>query len=347
MNTVALVAALGVALLVTRHLTDPRSPLVVLDHPNQRSLHSTPVPRTGGLGILAGVVVATIVLYLTGGGLPRLPGLAVAALLVGLVSFADDRASLPVGLRLVVQLAAASMVVTLDGVALAAIQLPGIVWPLPWVVGVALSILFLTWMVNLYNFMDGMDGFAGGMAVAGFGTFGLLGLAAGDGGFAAVSGMVAASALGFLMFNFPPARVFMGDVGASVLGLLAGGMALYADATGLFPLWMGVLVFSPFIVDATVTLVARWRRGEVVWEAHRSHFYQRLVGLGWSHRRTVLWEYLLMVLVASCTLLVHNAAVSAQWLAVVGITLVYALLARSVRHLERMTTAGGDASGGA
>jgi UDP-N-acetylmuramyl pentapeptide phosphotransferase/UDP-N-acetylglucosamine-1-phosphate transferase len=193
--------------------------------------------------------------------------------------------------------------------------------------------LFILWMINLYNFMDGMDGFAGGMAVIGFTTLAWLGRA--DAGFAAVNLTIAAASAGFLAYNFPPARLFLGDTGSTALGFLAAACSLWGSAAGLFPFWAALWVFSPFIVDATVTLLRRLMRGERVWEAHRSHYYQRLVLLGWGHRRTVLAEYVLMLACAGSAMLAVHLPTHSAFLLALGVGSVYGLLMGGVRRLER------------
>jgi UDP-N-acetylmuramyl pentapeptide phosphotransferase/UDP-N-acetylglucosamine-1-phosphate transferase len=146
-------------------------------------------------------------------------------------------------------------------------------------------VLAIVWMTNLYNFMDGADGLAGGMAVAGFGTLALAADAAGAPDLALAAGAVSAAGLAFLVFNAPPAKVFLGDAGSIPLGFLAGALGAIGIARGAWPAWFPLLVFSPFIVDATVTIGRRLAAGEKVWIAHRTHYYQRLVTGGWSHRR--------------------------------------------------------------
>ena len=196
--------------------------------------------------------------------------------------------------------------------------------------------LFVVWMVNLYNFMDGMDGFAGGMAVIGFATLALMGELAGSSDYCFAALLVCMASAGFLPFNFPPARLFMGDLGSGSLGLLVALLLLWADRAGLFPLWIGVLVFSPFIVDATWTVMRRISQGQKPWEAHREHFYQRLVRLGWGHKRTVLYSYILML---KCSLL----ALACFWFAAPGIqgallglaTLTYLALIAAINAMER------------
>jgi len=175
---------------------------------------------------------------------------------------------------------------------------------LPWgVLGLIFTWLAIVWMTNLFNFMDGMDGFAGGMALAGFTFLGLAGWLAGAQSYAVFCWLVSASTLGFLPFNFPPARIFMGDAGSATLGLLAAALSLWGVNDGIFPIWFPLLVFSPFVVDATLTLLGRSLRREKIWQAHRTHYYQRLVQAGWGHRKTVLTEYLLMLMAGGSALI--------------------------------------------
>jgi UDP-N-acetylmuramyl pentapeptide phosphotransferase/UDP-N-acetylglucosamine-1-phosphate transferase len=140
-----------------------------------------------------------------------------------------------------------------------------------------------------------MDGFAGGMAVCGFGAFAIMGWIAGHNLFLAVNLIIASASAGFLVFNFPPARIFMGDTGSSTLGLLAAAFSLWGARDGVFPFWVAILIFSPFIADASVTLARRVFRGEKIWQAHKTHYYQKLVQAGWGHRKTVLIEYAIMM----------------------------------------------------
>jgi UDP-N-acetylmuramyl pentapeptide phosphotransferase/UDP-N-acetylglucosamine-1-phosphate transferase len=205
------------------------------------------------------------------------------------------------------------------------LDLPGGSWELSYVGGVALSALFIVWMINLYNFMDGMDGFAGGMTVFGFGTFAGLGWIAGHDSFLIVNLIIACASAGFLYFNFPPARIFMGDIGSSTLGLMAATLSLWGARDGVFPFWVAMLVFSPFIIDSTVTLARRLSRREKIWQAHKTHFYQRLVQAGWGHRKTVLFEYIIMFGCGITALWGARATVEMQVAIVVAWTLFYFL----------------------
>ncbi len=126
----------------------------------------------------------------------------------------------------------------------------------------------------------------------------------------------------------------MGDAGSSLLGFLAASLSLWASVEGIFPLWIAVLVFSPFIVDATVTLGRRLWRRERVWEAHKSHCYQRLVQHGWGHRKTVLWEYLLMMLCSISAVVTLYLAPTYQWWLLMSWIFVYVILIAWVNWLE-------------
>jgi len=264
-------------------LASEKSPLQVFDTPNERSLHEHPIPGTGGLAIIVSLCIGWGILAWQGDWPESMGWIAVSALLAAAISFADDLHELPPGIRLLVHAMAAAVLIS-----------GGIVLPWGWL-GIGLTFLAIIWMLNLYNFMDGMDGFAGGMAVAGFAFLGTAGWWGGAQAYALYCWTVSASALGFLLFNFPPARIFMGDVGAATLGLLAAAFFLWGIHDDLFPIWFPLLIFSPFIVDATVTLLRRaWRR-EKVWQAHRNHYYQRLVQAGWGHKKTVMVEYALML----------------------------------------------------
>jgi UDP-N-acetylmuramyl pentapeptide phosphotransferase/UDP-N-acetylglucosamine-1-phosphate transferase len=147
------------------------------------------------------------------------------------------------------------------------------------------------------------------MAVIGFLALGILGYMSQHDSYALLNIVIAASAAGFLVLNYPPAKLFMGDSGSTVLGLLAASMVLWGARDGVMEIYTGLLVFSPFIVDATVTLTRRLFRGERVWEAHREHSYQKLVLLGYGHRRTVQLEYVLMI---ACTVSSLIAVQSAE-----------------------------------
>ena len=305
---VALVAA-AVTALALFGLARARWVAGLADRPNDRSLHVVPTPRIGGLGVAAGIFAALPFLPLDG----ETAGLLVlAAALFGL-SLADDVRGLPVALRLAAHLAAALVAVRL---ALPAMGLAA---------AVALA-LAVTWMTNLFNFMDGSDGLAGGMGAFGFGAYAIGAAAFGDLPLACVSATLAGACLGFLAHNFPPARIFLGDSGSIPLGFLAGALGVLGVERNAWPAWFPVLVFSPFAVDATVTLVRRIAAGERPWRAHRSHAYQRLVLAGWTHRRLAVTVYVVMASAAATALAARQTWPLAQWVTIVIWAAIYVVL---------------------
>jgi UDP-N-acetylmuramyl pentapeptide phosphotransferase/UDP-N-acetylglucosamine-1-phosphate transferase len=270
-------SAFTATLLVNWWLAGSRLATLTLDHPNRRSLHGAPIPRVGGVGIHAGVLLAACIIQ---PDLPR-PLWPALALLIA-ISLLNDVREIAAHWRLAAHLGAGALYAggALVGHGLAA---------------GALAALCIAWMANLYNFMDGSDGLAGGMALIGFSFYGVAAAAAGSTPFALLNFSIAAAAAAFLVFNFHPARIFMGDAGSVPLGFLAAALGILGWLRNDWTWWFPLLVFSPFIIDASVTLARRICAREKVWRAHRDHYYQRLVQLGWGHRRTALAEYALML----------------------------------------------------
>jgi UDP-N-acetylmuramyl pentapeptide phosphotransferase/UDP-N-acetylglucosamine-1-phosphate transferase len=306
-------AALAVSFACLWILLSPFGRRLMLDQPNERSLHHQPVPRSGGLAIAAGVAAG--VLFADGHGFASGMGLALCiAGALAAVSLADDIYTLPTLLRLVVQLAAAGAFLAIE---------VGAGDP----VFYAVLVLAIAWYANLYNFMDGSDGLAGGMAVIGFGAYAWGALQSGQGALAAASASIAGAAFAFLLVNFHPARLFMGDVGSVPLGFLAGALGVLGWRTGAWPLWFPLLVFAPFVCDATLTLLRRLLRGERVWIAHKEHYYQRLVRMGFGHRGVAWVEYVVMILCAAVALLARDAAEALQFAALGGAAAALAVAA--------------------
>ena len=315
------------------YLSHPAAKLRIMDVPNARSLHRVPVPRTGGLAIIAGLLASSLPFALAWLPEPVFASVMAAAALIAITSFVDDRSGVSPTFRLLIHALAAGLVMA-GGLVPDHFQLPGWQWSWSHTVSLVFTGLFVIWMTNLYNFMDGMDGFAAGMALFGFSAYALLGWQAGESLFTVSSLVVAASAAGFLVFNFPPAKIFMGDVGASVLGFLSACFSLWAASEKIFPIWIGVLVFSPFIVDATATLLGRLLIGHKVWEAHRSHYYQRLVRIGWGHRKTVILEYALMIAAGLSGNMAAGLSPQGQWILIIVWCFVYLGLGLGVRGME-------------
>jgi len=289
-----------------------------LDRPNERSLHTTPIPRSGGLALVPAVLIAWLTLPA-----PMPWPIWTAVLLLFAVSLMDDLRGLPVVLRFGCHLAAAGLVAV------------GLLGHASSVVALVLAALGIAWMINLYNFMDGSDGLAGGMAAIGFGIYGLGGWMSGDTAIAAACWAVTGAAIGFLVFNFYPARVFLGDGGSIPLGLLAGSIGLLGWMRDCWPGWFPLFVFSPFIVDATVTLLRRLARGEKIWQAHREHYYQRLVRSGWGHRRTALAEYAWMLACGAVALVSLTSGATMRWVLILACAVAYAIAMTSIDRLWR------------
>ncbi|MCP5244959.1 MAG: glycosyltransferase family 4 protein [Burkholderiales bacterium] len=269
--------------------------IAILDYPNSRSLHSVPVPRIGGVGLLFGALSAWLVFSAM---LPVFVWLGICVL-AG-ISIMDDLWKVPVWCRLLMHtLVAFGFCIT--------IQFDAQDW-----LFVLIGMLTVIWMSNLFNFMDGSDGLAGGMALIGFGYYGLAAYLSGDINFALVNFTVAAASLGFLFHNFYPARIFLGDVGAIPLGYLAAVLGILGWINDLWSLWLPLLIFSPFIADATVTLVKRFLSGEKIWLAHREHYYQRMVQSGLGHQNTALLSYGLMLTVGASAVWANGQTMTIQ-----------------------------------
>lgn len=324
--SVALVLPALVAVAIIAVLRRSRWQTQLADVPNERSLHSAPTPRVGGIGVMAGALPVAAC-WAT----DTLGALLACALFLAVVSLLDDRRSLPIEVRLPAHATAATIAVLVAAAPAAGTAGVG-------AVEAVLAVLALVWMTNLFNFMDGSDGLAGGMAAIGFAAFALAAAEAGALPLALTAAAIASASAGFLLYNFPPARVFLGDAGSVPLGFLAGALGLHGAMAGLWPLWFPVLVFSPFIADASVTLARRVVRGERFWRAHREHYYQRLVVAGWSRRRLALAAYALMAAAAASALAARAGGPSERFGIILVWAAAYALIfiaiERRVRHSQ-------------
>lgn len=338
----AVVIATGVAALACALLVRYSDRLGLIDEPNERSLHQKPVPRSGGIGLLLGLGAGLALLLQQGVLFPAwLGGALAAAAVVALVSLLDDYREVPAGLRLAVHLGA-SLTPVFCGLSFSSLPFPGFEVPLPGPLGPLFTVLFTAWLINLYNFMDGMDGFAGSMTLIGFAALAGLAALAGQGAYAALAAVVAAAAFGFLLFNRPPASLFLGDVGSATLGYLVAVFILWGHHQQAVDAWLSVMIFSVFIFDATVTLIRRARRREPLWKAHRTHHYQRLVRSGWSHARTTGAAAVLMLGCAASAFWARDLAPWPAW-GVVGFWFaVYAAVAVLVARRERAADRQGE-----
>ena len=261
----------------------------MIAQPGERQSHEVATPTGGGLGLIFSIVVTALLLQLAF-PLPvfwwqnMLPGI----LLLAIVGWRDDKIPVSSLLRLLIQLTVSVWLLGFGWLQFSSTNLALFVG----------AIVAMVWFINLYNFMDGSNGMAGfqgvfaGMMLAFIFQFG------GQFEMALIALLVAAACAGFLPLNFPRARVFMGDVASVPLGFIFASLAVYGMRTGILSLPVSILIMSVFVVDATLTLLARVFRGERWYTAHAQHVYQRLIAQGWSHRQVlVLYQAINVILV--------------------------------------------------
>ncbi len=257
----------------------------LLDHPNERSSHSTPTPRGGGAVIFAVCMAA----YGAGSVLFHFPFIwayFVGSFLIAMVSWLDDVYSVPTPIRFAVHLAAAVLAVWQMGSWEVVYSPFGTGQVVLGHAGTVLTVLWIVWMINAYNFMDGIDGIAGIQGVVAAAGWALAGAIGGANDLTFYSAAVGAACLGFLIHNWQPAKIFMGDIGSAFLGYtfaLLPLLTLKVPAIERSSPWLAAAFVWLFVFDTVLTLIRRAFRGEKVWTAHRSHIYQRMVVAGRSH----------------------------------------------------------------
>jgi len=298
----------------------------VLDLPNERSSHSLPTPRGGGLGVVPAALLVWLPLVPSAGELgPWLLVSVAGAMLLMLTSWLDDRHGLPAGPRFLAHavIVAGTLALLPEGAEVFQGWLP--LW-----LDRLLAGLGWLWFVNLFNFMDGIDGISGVEAgCLGFGIA-LVGLVAGIGELAPPAVAVAAAATGFLLWNWHPAKLFLGDVGSVPLGFLLGGLLLLLAVGG--QLAAALILPAYYLADATITLVRRGLKGEKIWQAHRQHFYQRAVQGGKRHDQVALAVLAAdLALIAAALLAAAGRVVEGTAAAVIVVAALLALLAKWAR----------------
>lgn len=304
----AAVVAFGVAGMVTWLVARNAPRLGLLDVPNERSSHQQSTPRGGGLGIVAGVAAGLLVLLAAGVHPGRDLGILLAGMaVIAVVGLVDDLRSIRARYRLAAQLAVAIAVVLLLGGVERFPLPPPLDVPIGWL-GVPLAAVWLVGVVNFYNFMDGIDGLAAGQAVA---SCAGVAIAAWSAGAVELAVVLGAAAIGFLILNSPPARVFLGDVGSTSLGFAIAGVPLLAPAGTRSMALFGVAIgLTLFLLDPLETLVRRVRAGHRIGTAHRWHSYQLLASTR-ERQRTVTLAIVLAGLILS---LGGGIAYWANWL---------------------------------
>jgi Fuc2NAc and GlcNAc transferase len=269
--------------LVRRYLLGRR----ILDIPNERSSHLAPTPRGGGVSVVV-VFLLTVRLFVQRGAISTGLGAALigGGLAVAAAGFLDDHFRVSAWLRLPIHFAAAGWALWRIG-GMGPLHLGWIVWNWGWV-GQLLALAGLVWMTNLYNFMDGIDGLSGLEALCASGLGSLLLAWSGLGGLAETALALAGASAGFLVWNWPPAKIFMGDVGSGFLGFVFGVLAIASAKERPWLLWAWLILLSIFIVDSTVTLIRRFIAGARWYEAHCSHAYQHAARRWDSHSKVTL-----------------------------------------------------------
>jgi Fuc2NAc and GlcNAc transferase len=305
----------------------------LLDAPNERSLHTLPTPRLGGVGI----VIATLAASAVGWRLasPPLHVLIGVCGVVALLGLRDDIRPVSAGTRIAVQLVLSIAFLWLVGTPpfLVARQLPLAV---PAIVASALLVVWMVGVLNIYNFMDGMDGLAGFQALSACATLAMV--FGGQSPLSVFAIALGAASLGFFAHNFPPARIFMGDAGSTFIGMALAALAVLGMHDGV-PITQSALPLAPFLLDGTFTIVRRALRKERIWQAHRSHLYQRAVQAGLGHRE-VLLVYMAWMGVAAAGAVIASfgtGALVAGWLAaLLGLLLVWRWVARLESERSRL-----------
>lgn len=318
MNIAALsLLGLGVfiaTILLTRRIRTHAHDRGLVDNPNERSSHLEPTPRGGGLAfvvtISAGIMLGWLADWWDGA---MAAALLVSGLPVATIGWIDDHGHVPAWFRLIIHILAAAIATTIIG-PIAGGELPY------WLCWLA-SVLCVVWLINLVNFMDGIDGLAGSEAC--FVTLGwalCVGVSGEIQSAAWVAPLICLAVGGFLTLNWPPAKIFMGDVGSGFLGLLLGALVLLSYQISWRAACAAVILLAVFAADATVTLLRRALRGEAVWTAHRSHAYQHQARKHGSHRTVTIS----VLIINALFLLPVATAVSIGWLdPLLGIAAAY------------------------
>lgn len=259
----------------------------LMDTPNRRSSHLVPTPRGGGLAIVVTFLGLLSAMFVMGAmTAANYAALFVPGILIAGIGWIDDHGDVRASLRLLVHAIGAALALYCIG-GLKPVQFGGEFVDLGFL-GNVLAVVFLAWFTNLYNFMDGIDGIAGSEAIFILLAAYLLGSADAPAGLSALQLGLAAACAGFLVLNWPPAKIFLGDVGSGFLGATIGIVLLMAAVSGALTPWSSLILVGVFLVDATVTLVRRMARGDAWYSAHRTHAYQQAIRRGHRHRTVSL-----------------------------------------------------------
>ncbi len=287
MKLILLLLTVLLSYVTTRQMMRLAIEKQIIDVPNDRSSHTVPTPTGGGIAVVMWTVVSWSICLATGWvSYSTLVPLLLASLLIAGIGYVDDRRDLPASWRLAIHLLAAVVIVGYFG-GIETIEFGDFIVNLG-IIGGMFSVLLIVWLLNLYNFMDGIDGLAGAQALTCVLTVAICGWVSGDGEIVLLSEFLAASVVGFLILNWPPAKIFMGDVGSAFLGFVFGAMAVISHDSGELTIWVWLIALGVFVVDSTLTLLVRIARREKWMSPHRSHGYQKASRRLQSHRSVTL-----------------------------------------------------------
>jgi UDP-N-acetylmuramyl pentapeptide phosphotransferase/UDP-N-acetylglucosamine-1-phosphate transferase len=309
-----------------------------VDVPNHRSSHNRPTVRAGGVGLALAVCLALFALGSFQYGVPRgdIGLFAIATVIIAAIGLWDDYLDPPASYRLFQQLGAAGLVMG-GGIQLQVFRLPWGHNVTLWWAAAPLTLLWYAGLTNLFNFIDGADGLATSLAIVYSSGIAAAAFATGHPYEGMVALVVVAGCLGFLWFNFPPARLFMGDVGSLTLGFVLSVLAIRLATLGkhLVPLMFFLILYSSFLFDTSYTILWRVIRGEKFWLAHRTHLYERLLLLGWSHLQvTLFYAGLSLVSVVLALSYLHAGPVARTAIAGLQLLICFGHLV-FVKRLER------------
>lgn len=289
---ISIVAVITVSFVITYFVLKYTLKQQMLDIPNDRSSHTIATPRGGGLGFVSVFLLSLCILRFTGLiGIGLFVAVLGGGLLIAAVGWMDDKKSVHPIVRFICQIIAAVWAVTWLG-GFSAMNVGFSEIQLSWI-GSILAVIGTVWMINMYNFMDGVDGIAGTEAVVTAAICGFLLWEQQSFSLWLVCIILAASTTGFLLWNWPPAKIFMGDVGSGFLGYIFACLAIASENTGNMPLIIWILLLGAFIIDSTCTLIIRMFKGKKWYEPHRTHVYQLAVQAGYPHKQVTLTVFMI------------------------------------------------------
>lgn len=320
MKNYLLIGSLGIiSLILTFVILRIAIRFRLVNLPNERSLHEVPTPRIGGLAIVSTWYCGISILFSLGKIDNRLYYALMSGVILAIISLLDDILNLKPSFRLLIHfitaLSAFLFLGNLRPLIIPSIEInyPLLIYPF--------AIVGMVWFINLFNFMDGVDGFASIEAII---ISAILFYFSGN----IVNVLLIACISGFLFWNWPKAKIFMGDIGSTQLGFILVVLGIYFHNQYQFSILNWIMLASPFWFDATLTLLRRWKRGEKLSQAHRKHAYQRIVQAGFSHLKVDIYLILINLIIIAMILIYREIKILQAPLCIVSILFLYFLTKR-------------------